>query len=212
MEHIVIREREIRSKHTPPNGWNEESIRSVLERQGIDFGKTTYVRGDEPNREWTNARAMFMPTDAEVAANKAEAEAQEAILKAEKARHDANTIAMSKEIADLRNQLEKLSANQGISVVEPLGGLVPESLTAVPPEVEKSHSEDVKSGEDPETHVVMRKGIASIEPKPLTAYQKKHASLVMPKPKKRPKMTDPNDKRSRAYREAHGRGKGQATV
>ena len=109
MEHIVIREKDIRKAHNPPAGFSEEFIRSVLEKSGIDFGRTTFCRGVSPDREWTNGREMFMPSDEEMAAVKAEQDAEAAILEAEKARAAAENARKDREISDLRAQLELLS-------------------------------------------------------------------------------------------------------
>lgn len=112
MEHIVMREKDIRKNNNPPNGFTEDYIRGVLERNGIDFGRTTYVRGDEPNREWTNARQMFMPSNAELAANQAEQEAEAAVKKAEELRAKAEKDQMQKELDELKAMVRKLSGDQ----------------------------------------------------------------------------------------------------
>lgn len=119
MDHIVIREKDIRKDHNPPTGFTEEFIRSVLERSGIDFGRTAFCRGESPAREWTNARHMFMPTDEEVAAVKAEQDAEAAILEAEKARAAAENARKDREIEELRAQLEKLSWSKDVQELEP---------------------------------------------------------------------------------------------
>lgn len=54
----IIREQDI-LKLSPPNDvgfWSEEAIRKYQESNGIDYGKSVFVRGVEPHREWSNDR------------------------------------------------------------------------------------------------------------------------------------------------------------
>lgn len=173
MEHIVIREKDILKRNAPGGVWTEEDIRTYLERNGINFGQTTFVRGDQPNREWTNARVMFMPSDAQMAADQAERDAEEATLKASKARQAAEDARKDQEIADLKKQLERLSS---VKVEE------------IPPNQESktvSHSEPEPVGKDGMTPSERRE-----------AKIKSKARLVKP-----PKKLDPTDKRLKENRD-----------
>ena len=58
----MIREQDILKLPSPQNGWNEEAIRSAIERNGIDFARTTYVQGSAPNRMWANNPDEFSTT------------------------------------------------------------------------------------------------------------------------------------------------------
>ena len=101
----VVREKDIRARGEPPDGFTESYIRSVLEREGIDFGRTCHCRGISPNREWTNARELFMPTDEEMAAQVAEAAAATAQSAAAEQRAVAEKAAMQKRIDELEAQV-----------------------------------------------------------------------------------------------------------
>lgn len=62
-----------------------------------------------------------MPSDAELAAAKAEKEAEEAVLKASKARQAAEDARKDQEIADLKAQLDRLSMGK-VQEIPPVDG------------------------------------------------------------------------------------------
>jgi hypothetical protein len=63
-EALVVSEQDIRRK-IDLNGMtlsgSEDQIRAVLEKMGMDFGRSTFVFGDAPNRQWSNNRNAFYP-------------------------------------------------------------------------------------------------------------------------------------------------------
>jgi hypothetical protein len=125
---MVVRERDIRKHHNPPEGFTENFIRGVVERSGVDAGRTMFVRGGAPDREWTNVREMFLPSDAEMAAVKAEQEAAEAVAVAEKARAEAERQDMAKQIAELK---DLLNAARGVIAVQEAMEMSLEELQAI---------------------------------------------------------------------------------
>ena len=76
----VVSEKEILSK-LDVAGLSDETregqIRAVLEKMGVDFGRTVHCRGEHPTREWTNTPNDFEPTAEEKAAAAAAAKAKE---------------------------------------------------------------------------------------------------------------------------------------
>ena len=63
-EFLVVSEQDIRKK-IDLNGLSfqgtEDQIRAVLEKMGVDFGRTVHCQGDAPNRKWSNNRNAFQP-------------------------------------------------------------------------------------------------------------------------------------------------------
>ena len=63
-EFLVVSEQDIRKK-IDLNGMSlsgsEDQIRAVLEKMGVDFGRSTFVYGETPNRQWSNNRNAFYP-------------------------------------------------------------------------------------------------------------------------------------------------------
>jgi hypothetical protein len=136
MEGFIVSEAEIRAKTNPPTGFTEDFIRSVLEKSGIDFGRTAFVRGEPPNREWTNTRQLFMPTDDQMAAMKAEQEAREAQEKAEKLRGIAESNAKDAELVELRAKLALLSGGAAVEEVGTIADALKNDFGPAPPGVE----------------------------------------------------------------------------
>jgi len=97
----IVKEKEIRInlRNAGNDDTGESVLRAITEKMGIDYGKTVYLRGESPNREWTNDSLDFEPTPEEIAVAQA---AQVAKQKEESAK--------DKEIAALKAQLAALSA------------------------------------------------------------------------------------------------------
>ena len=103
--HIVVKEAEIRKK-IDLEGLSvkdmESQIRAIVEKSGVDYGRTVHEKGVAPNREWANHSKAFEPTPEEQAALDAERKAKElqemSALDAEKAK----TRALEAELAQMR--------------------------------------------------------------------------------------------------------------
>jgi len=98
---MIVKEREIRVnlRNAGNDDTSESVLRAITDKMGIDYGKTVYLRGEPPNREWTNDPLDYEPTPEEIAVSQA---AQVAKQKEESAK--------DKRIAALEAQLAALSA------------------------------------------------------------------------------------------------------
>jgi hypothetical protein len=102
---VVVKEADIRKK-IDLEGLSvkdaDSTIRSIVEKSGIDFGRTVYQQNESPNRMWANNRHAFEPTQEEQAVIDAEKKKKElaemSALEAEKKK----TAALEAELALLK--------------------------------------------------------------------------------------------------------------
>lgn len=108
----IVREKEI-LKDLSVDGMStverESTIRMVVEKSGIDFGRTCYCRGVHPTREWTNDSKDFEPSlEEQREALKRQAKAEEEATARAKAESDKDAL-----IAQLTAQNEALKRASG---------------------------------------------------------------------------------------------------
>ena len=96
---------------------SEVTINVIIEKLGINPSNTLWVRGEKPNREWTNDSDAFEQSDYEegpgkIIAENAAKEAHEAMIKIEVAKH-----LEAKELDELRKfKAERIAAEAKTSV------------------------------------------------------------------------------------------------